>query len=154
MSRRAMTWPMRPSPINPTFMAPLLRAELAAHPVDLAADIVDDVAGFEVFRQHVPGIGLDFELPRQRLLLVKAQRVLDGEARRAKLPEIVEENRDVDMDAPLARPRLFLKSGDSVVEIEEAIDLAVPLFHGLGKIDGLGVALERVDDRLRHFRHL
>src|SRR5208282_1783326 len=133
---------MRPSPINPTFMMFTPSAELAAHPFDLPADIVDDVAGLEVFRQHVPGIGLDFELARQRLCLVKAQRVRDGEARGTKRPEIVEKNRDVDMDAPFARPRRLLEGGDGIVEIEEAIDPAVAPFHRLREIDGLGVALE------------
>jgi hypothetical protein len=36
--------------------------ELPAHPFELAADIVDDIAGLEMIGQHVPGVSLDFEL--------------------------------------------------------------------------------------------
>src|ERR1022692_915554 len=122
-----MTWPMRPSPMNPTFMALLLLVEhdlfgkphptrriksggqafpdhaldeLAAHPLKFPANIVDDVAGLEAIGQHVPSIGLDLEMAREWFLLVKAQRVLDGEAGGAELAEIVEENRNVDVGAP------------------------------------------------------
>src|SRR5277367_2963197 len=109
MRRRTIAWPMRPSPINPTFMALLLNDphpiryadrpppfrgrikpcsdELAAHPVELAADIVDDVVRLQAVRQHVPGVGLHLEMMRQRHLLVEAQRVGDGKARGAELAE-------------------------------------------------------------------
>jgi hypothetical protein len=39
-----------------------LSAELAAHPVEFAANIVDNVAGLEIVGQHVPRIGFDLEL--------------------------------------------------------------------------------------------
>src|SRR5690349_18159233 len=94
--------------------------ELAAYPVDLAADVFDDVAGLQAVRQYVPGIGLDFKLVRQRPLLVKAQRIGDGEARGAELAKIVEEHRDVDVDAPFARPRIFLEGRNRIVKIEKA----------------------------------
>src|SRR5439155_17079178 len=44
--------------------------QLPAHPFELAADIVDDVAGLQMIGQHVPGVGLDLKLPRQRHSLV------------------------------------------------------------------------------------
>src|SRR5262245_3744798 len=146
--RRTMTWPMRPSPMNPTFMKLSPSAELAAHPVELAADVIDDIAGLEVVGQHVPGIGLDFELSRQRLDLVETQRVLDGETRGAERPEIVEEDRNVEVGAPFARSRVLLPGGERILQIEEARQLAVLLFDGLSEIDGVGVALQRVHDRL------
>ena len=129
--------------------------QLPAHPVELAADIVDDVAGLEAVGQHVPGIGLDFQMPRQRLLLVEAQRVLDGKPRGTELAEIVEEYRHVNVRAPFALARRILLEGrDSIVNIEIAVDLAVALFHRLREIDGLGVFLERIDRALRHFRNI
>src|SRR4051812_30538473 len=120
--RRTMAWPMRPVPMKPTFMAmssPRIQQQvqnkrldsgfarsrsrpgmtlcgllkLRANPFELARDVIDDVAGLEMIREHVPGIGLDLELPRQRLPLVEFQRVLDGEARGAEFAEIVEEHR-------------------------------------------------------------
>src|SRR5579883_162341 len=142
MRRRAMASPMRPSPMNPTFMNALRSNELAAHPVELAADVIDDVAALEALGQHVPGVGLHFEMARQRLCLVEAQRLGDGEPRGAERAEIVEENRDVNVGAPLARPRILLERGDGVVDIEEAVELAVSLFQGLRQVDGLGVTLE------------
>ncbi len=109
---------------------------------------------FRLSGQHVPGVGLDFELPRQRLLLVKAQRVLDGEARGAELPEIVEEHRHVEVGAPFARARILFERRDGIVDVEEAVDLAVLLLQRLRQIDGLGVTLERIDRALRHFRNV
>jgi hypothetical protein len=38
--------------------------KLAPDPVELAADIVDDVAGLQTVWQHVPGVGLDLEVAR------------------------------------------------------------------------------------------
>src|SRR5262249_46026123 len=145
-------------PMNPTFMTSLpalaLSDELAAHPFELAADIVDDIAGLQILRQHVPGIGLDFELARQRLLLVEAQRLLDGKARGAERTAIVEEDRPVEMRAPFARAGILLPGGERIFEIEEAGELAVLLLDGLREVNGLGVSLERIDDGLRHFRNL
>src|SRR5271156_6787850 len=96
--------------------------ELPAHPVELAANIIDDVAGLERVGQHVPGVSLDLEMTRQRLLLVKTQSVLDGETCRAELPEIIEEHRDVNVRAPFARPAwILLEGGNGVVDIKVAI---------------------------------
>src|SRR6516225_12316921 len=123
---------MRPSPMNATFMTFSLCAcpfrttglhfarasalsvrlsELTLHPVELAADIVDDVAGLEVVRQHVPGVGLDLELARQRFRLVEAQRVLDREPGGAEWSNLIEKDRNMEMGPPFARPRIFLPSG-------------------------------------------
>src|ERR1700681_289685 len=61
--------------------------QLAAHPFEFAADVIDDIAGLQIFRQHVPGIGLDLELARQWLHFMEAQRLLDGKARGAERAE-------------------------------------------------------------------
>src|SRR5512138_18119 len=48
-------------------MAPPLRSrQLTPHPLELAADVVDDVPGLDLVREHVPRVGLDLELPRER----------------------------------------------------------------------------------------
>src|SRR5437763_17205063 len=120
-----MALPMRPAPIKPTFMASLRLADLlqlSADPFDFARDIIDDVAGLEMVRQHVPGVGLDLELARQRLRLVEFQRVLDGEARGAELAEVVEEHRHVEMRAPFARSGVRLPGLEGVFEVEEAVE--------------------------------
>src|SRR5687767_772871 len=44
--------------------------ELPLHPVQLAGHVFDDVASLEVIRQHVPRVGFDFEMRRERRLLV------------------------------------------------------------------------------------
>src|SRR6476469_9380797 len=74
--------------------------QLATHPVEFAAHIVDDVAGLEVVGQHVPGVGLDLELPRQRPRLVEPQRILDREPGGAERSDLLEENRNVEVGAP------------------------------------------------------
>src|SRR3989304_2054112 len=99
--RRAIAWPMRPAPMNPTFMVFPSGCELTANPFELARDVVDDVAALQVLGQHVPGVGLDLELARQRLRLVEPERVLYGEARRAPLSQAVEEDRNVAPGGPL-----------------------------------------------------
>src|SRR5579863_3956461 len=132
-----MAEPMRPSPINPTFMTILLakrRAasnQLPAHPFELAANVIDDVALLEVVRQHVPGIGLDFEMARQRLCFMETQAVFDGKARGAELPEIVEEDRHVDVGPPFPRPRILFEDDNGVVHVEELRQLAVLLLNRL-----------------------
>src|ERR1700746_1984403 len=123
-------------------------AQLPAHPFELAADIVDDIAGLEIFRQDVPGVSLDFELTRQRFFLVKAQRLLDRKARRAERAKIVEEYRNVKVCAPFARTGIFLPGRKGIFEIEKARELAALFLNCLGQINRLGVALERVDDGL------
>src|SRR5919109_3824887 len=107
---------MRPRPMNPTFMVllPSRSDELAADPFDLALYVFDDVAGLQIVRQHVPGIGLDLELRRELVVLVEAQRVLDREARGPELAEVVEEHRHVHVRAPLARTRIVVPRRERV----------------------------------------
>src|SRR5271154_999305 len=93
-------------------------------------------------------------MPRQRIFLVETQAVFDGKARGAELPEIVEEDRHVDMGAPFPRPWLLLKRGDGVVNVEKLRQLAVLLLNRLRQINGLSIALHCVDDVLRHFRYV
>jgi len=88
--------------------------ELSANPVELATDVADDVAGPQVVRQHVPGVGLDLDLTRQGLCLVTPVRVLDREARGPEDAEILEEDRDVEGGAPLAGPRVLLPGDERV----------------------------------------
>src|SRR5437763_7076468 len=123
-----MALPMRPAPIKPTFMASLRLADLlqlSADPFDFARDIIDDVAGLQMIRQHVPGVGLDLELTRQRLGLVEFQRVLDAEARGAEFAEVVEEHRHVEMRAPFARAGGVFPGLEGIFDIEESVELAV-----------------------------
>src|SRR6201981_2580706 len=129
-------------------------AQLPAHPFELAADIVDDIAGLQIFRQDVPGVGLDFELTRQRFFLVKAQRLLDRKARRTERAKIVEEYRHVKVRAPFPRSGILLPSNKRIFKIEKAGELAVLFLNGLRQINCVGVALECFDDRLRHLRHV
>ena len=142
-----MAWPMRPGPMKPTFMvasrfSAFTLLQLTLHPFDLAAHVVDDVAGLEVVGQHVPGVGLDLELARQRLRLVEPQRVLDGEAGG---PEVRRDRRGTPARGCACAIRagrgFALPRREGVLEIEEAVELAVPLLDGLGEVDGLGVAL-------------
>src|SRR4029077_3817244 len=90
----------------------------------------------------------------QRLLLVKAQRLLDRKARRAERAEIVEKNRHVKMGPPFARAGVLLPGGKRIFKIEKARELAVLFLNRLRQINRLGVAFERVDDRSRHLRHV
>src|SRR5574342_609629 len=120
-----------PAPINPTFMVFPSGSELAANPLELARDVVDDIAGLQVLGQHVPGIGLDLELARERVRLVKPERVLDRKACRPELPQAVEEHRNVKMGAPLARPRVPSPGVERVFQVEETSELAVLLFDRL-----------------------
>jgi hypothetical protein len=57
------------------------------------------------------------------------------------------------MRAPLARAGVALPGFEGVLEVEEAVELAVLLLDGLGEIDGLGIASECVDVFLRHIRN-
>src|SRR5690349_21190371 len=133
--RRAIPWPMRPRPMKPTFMA---SDQLSFHPLKLASDVVDDVAGLEVIGQHIPRVGLDLEMGRQRRLLVDGECLLEGEARGAEgSAEIIEEDRNVEMRAPLARARVLVERLERVLEVEEPGRLAVLLLTGLRQIDRL-----------------
>ncbi len=60
----------------------------------------------------------------------------------------------MDVGAPFPRPRILLEGSDGIVDIEKLGELAVLLLDRLRQIDRLGVALERIDDRLRHFRNM
>ena len=51
---------------------------LALDPLELAADVFDDVAGLEVIGQDVPGVGFDFEMAAEWRLLVHRQRLDKG----------------------------------------------------------------------------
>jgi hypothetical protein len=55
--------------------------QLPLHPFELAADVIDNVVRFRALGQHVPGVGLNFEMARDRLFLVQAQRVGNGKTR-------------------------------------------------------------------------
>src|SRR3974377_607308 len=131
-----------------------MSAQLGAHPFELAADIIDDVAGLQIFRQDVPGVSLDFQLTRQRLFFVKAQRLLDRKARRAERAKIVEKYRYVKVRAPFARTGILLPGGKRIFEIEKTRELAVLFLNRLRQVNRLGVGLERVDDVLRHLRNV
>src|ERR1051326_6596082 len=130
---------MRPVPMKPTFMAnpryAVALLKLTFDPFDLARDVVDDVAGLQMLRQHVPGVGLDLELTRQRLRLVEFQRVLDGEARGAELAQVVEEDRHMEVRPPFARAGILLPGLEGVFEIEEAVEFAVFLLDGLRQVN-------------------
>src|SRR5580700_10374862 len=132
----------------------VLSGELPAHPFELAAHVVDDVAALQVLRQHVPGVGLDLKLARQGLRLVEAECVLDGEARGAERAEVVEKNRHVEVGTPFARSRRLLPGRESIFKVQEAGEAAVLLLYGLGEIDGLRIAPERIDGLLRDLRHV
>src|SRR4029079_613609 len=129
-------------------------SELTLHPVELAADVVHDIAGLQIVRQHVPRIRLDLEGARQRLRLVELARVLYVIARVAEWAEVFEEYRHVEVGAPFARTGVLFPGVERVLEIEEARELAVLLLDGLREIDRLRVGLEHIDDLLRHLRHM
>jgi len=46
--------------------------QLSFDPLEFAADIVDNIAGFQAVREHVPCIGFDLELQRCRIRFVKS----------------------------------------------------------------------------------
>ena len=101
---------MRPRPTKPTFMM-LSREcshELPAHPLNLTADIVDNVARLQMVWKHIPGVGLDFKLARQRSRLVKFQCFLERKTRGTEWAEIVEKDRHVKMSAPFAWARVLI----------------------------------------------
>src|ERR1700746_2056130 len=114
-------------------------AQLPAHPFELAADVVDDIAGLQIFRQDVPGVSHDFELTRQRFFLVKAQRLLDRKARRTERAKIVEKYRHVKVRAPFARPGVLFPGGKRIFEVEKVRKFAVFLLNRLRQINCLGI---------------
>src|SRR4029453_1108421 len=94
--------------------------ELPLDPIQLAGDIFDDVARFEVSREHVPRIGFDLEMRRERCLLVDGERLLQRKARRAEgTAEVVEEHRHVEVRPPFPRPRIRGGRLEGILEIEE-----------------------------------
>jgi hypothetical protein len=111
---------------------PFTSDQLPAHPFDLAADVVDDVAGFQVLRQYVPCVGLDLELARQRFLFVHLERLFERKAcRPERTAQIVEEYRHVEVCAPFARTWVRFVRRERVFEIEDLSYLSVFLFHCL-----------------------
>src|SRR5690348_16625067 len=87
--------------------------QLSLNPFQFLADIVHDVAGLQVIGQDVPCVGLDLELTGDRIRFVESQSVLDGEPSRAKRPEIIEENRDVNVCTPFTRTGVGLPCDES-----------------------------------------
>src|SRR5690606_8973460 len=71
--------------------------QLVAHPLELARHVIDDVARLQVLGQHVPRVRLDLEMRRELVRLVELQRVLDREAGRLEVAEIIEEHRHVEV---------------------------------------------------------
>src|SRR5262249_62115506 len=80
--------------------------------------------------------------------------LLDRKARRAKRAKIVEKDRHVKVGAPFARAGILAPCGKCIFEIEKARELAILFLNRLRQVNGLGVTFERVDDRLRHLRHV
>src|SRR3954451_16322878 len=70
------------------------------HERQLASDVVSLGAGFQLFRQDVPGVGLDLEMGRERRGLERPQRLDQRPLGRAERAEIREKDRDMAMDAP------------------------------------------------------
>src|SRR5690606_18646994 len=127
--------------------------QLALDPLELASDVIDDVAGLQVLRQHVPRIRFDLEVRRQLVRLVELERILDREARRPEIAEVVEKDRNVDMRAPFARAGIALPRGERVLEIQILRELPVATLDGLRQIDRIRVLAERVDLLLRDLGH-
>src|SRR5690606_13034187 len=141
--------------LTPFFPTPFSGLQqLAAHPLELARHVVDDVARLRLLGKHVPRVRLDLEVRRQLVLLVELQRVLDREARRLEVAEIVEEDRHVEVRAPLALAAgILVPRLERVAEIQEPRQLAVAPLDGLRQIHRVRVLPKRVDLLLRDLRH-
>src|SRR6266436_1127085 len=105
--------------------------QLSTHPFDLAADVIDDVAGLKMIGQHIPRICLNLKLARQGFVFVHLQRFLEREACGSERTQVIEEHRNMKVCAPFAGTRVRSARGESVFEIEELGDLPVLLLHRL-----------------------
>src|SRR5688500_2396868 len=105
--------------------------QLTLDPVDLAGDVFDDVTRLEMLGQHVPRVGFDLEVRRERRFLVERQRLLEREARRPERAQIVEEHGDVEVRTPFARTGILVPVLERVLEVEEPRHLPVFLLAGL-----------------------
>src|SRR5918997_1124940 len=76
--------------------------ELLENKRQLARDIVRLRSRLQAVREHVPGIGLDLEMRRERLRSQRPQRRNEVVLRRAPRPELLKKDRHVTMDPPLA----------------------------------------------------
>src|SRR6186713_185472 len=150
---------MRPRPMKPTLIMNLCKFkvestfyldELPLDPLQLARDVVDDVARLEVRGQHVPGVGLDLEMRGERGLLVDGERLFEREAGRAEgAAEIGEKDRHMEMRAPFARPGILVEGLERVLEVQEPGHLPVFLLTGLREVDRLREGLQGVHGLLR-----
>jgi hypothetical protein len=82
--------------------------------------------------EHIPGVGFDFEVGRQRRLLVDRQRLLQPEPRRAEsVAQLRQEHRHMEMGPPLPRARVLLPVLEGILEVEEPLLLTVLQLAGL-----------------------
>jgi hypothetical protein len=85
---------------------------------------------------------------------VKLERILDGEARGAEAPEVVEKHRNMDVCPPFAGARICFPCRECIFEVEEAVHPAFLLFHRLSEVDRFGILRENVHDIRRDGGHV
>src|SRR5918995_5855224 len=97
----------------------------------LARDVVRFRASFQVPREHVPGVGLDLEMGRERLRPHPAKRRHENVLGRAEVAEALKEDGHVAMDAPLPWRGARLEGLEGLRQIDEARQPAVAAHDNL-----------------------
>ena len=118
--------------------------KLGFHPLQFFDDVVDDVSGLQMLGQHIPGVGFDLELGRQRIGSVEGESLFDRRPCRFERPEIFEEHRHMEwvrhshatgppsnFRTQPADPRVFARPAahlDRLMQIDRIIELAKGLY--------------------------
>src|SRR5688500_15713460 len=131
-----------------------LSAQLPSNPLDLLADVVDDVAGFQTVWENVPCIRFDLELPRKGIRFVEPQGVLDGKTGCSEGADVVEEDRHMDVGSPFPCFGAGPPGSEGVFQIQEPRELTVLLLIGLSEVDRFRVFLESIHTLLRDLRYV